>query len=299
MNSRRIIALFIVLLCLIYSNGYGDSSNKYKYRDDEFHKQEEDEILKNKEKIGNRYWVIKNDEIRFYDFPDVLAKQFYVTSTESFVVQDWVPSKYSSTSIYVSYYKIAFDSGKTAYIEAYKLDEKDYIKTEDPKIIDEKRRQEIDKIFKEIGIYKGQSLWLKYPKSELPGLTKIKIKDYKFKDDKYLPSIKCYAEGGDRDVEIDFFYDDQPKYVIAQIRETFYIKDPSPIVSKWGKRVLTAIKKGKVFIGMNKEQVRLSWGLPQEINKSGGKWGLHEQWIYGDFGPYLYFENNKLTSWQD
>jgi hypothetical protein len=68
---------------------------------------------------------------------------------------------------------------------------------------------------------------------------------------------------------------------------------------KWGKRVVQAIKDGKIFIGMTKEQVRASWGPPDRSNRSVGSWGVHEQWIYGDFGPYLYFENNKLSSWQD
>ena len=40
-----------------------------------------------------------------------------------------------------------------------------------------------------------------------------------------------------------------------------------------------------------------SWGQPDDINRSVGSWGVHEQWVYGD--EYLYFENGKLTSWQD
>lgn len=313
MNLRLIVALFIILFSFVCSNSFGDSSNKYEYSDDIWRKNEDDEILKIKEKIGGRYWVIENDFIRFYDSPDIMAKRFHMTSTESFVVQDWVPSEHSTSKIttiegishekYLSFYKIIFESGKTAYIQASELDgsalRAKYIKTEDPKVTDEKNRQEVTDLLKEIGIAKGQSLWLKYPRSGLPGLTKIILNNYELKDDKYLPSIKFYVEAGNRDVEIEFICYGQPKNAISEIRDAVHVNDPSAVVSKWGKRVLTAIKEGNVFIGMTKEQTRASWGLPQEINKSGGEWGIHEQWIYGDFGPYLYFENNKLTSWQD
>jgi hypothetical protein len=40
-----------------------------------------------------------------------------------------------------------------------------------------------------------------------------------------------------------------------------------------------------------------SWGEPNKVNRTVGKWGVNEQWVYDD--TYLYFENGKLTSWQD
>ena len=42
--------------------------------------------------------------------------------------------------------------------------------------------------------------------------------------------------------------------------------------------------------------VILSWGKPRNINRSIGKWGVHEQWVYPN--RYLYFENGILTSLQ-
>jgi len=63
---------------------------------------------------------------------------------------------------------------------------------------------------------------------------------------------------------------------------------------KWGKLV----DEGKIQLGMTKEMVEDSWGKPDDINRSVGSWGVHEQWIYSS-GTYLYFENSKLTSWQD
>ena len=72
-----------------------------------------------------------------------------------------------------------------------------------------------------------------------------------------------------------------------------------------------AILEGKVGVGMTPEQVIASWGRPHDINRNVGSWGVNEQWVYGYmkfYGSgargfvsthYLYFENGRLTSWQD
>lgn len=59
-----------------------------------------------------------------------------------------------------------------------------------------------------------------------------------------------------------------------------------------------AILKGEVLMGMSLADAEASWGKPKDINRSAGSWGLHEQWVYS-LKVYLYFENGKLTSWQD
>jgi len=63
---------------------------------------------------------------------------------------------------------------------------------------------------------------------------------------------------------------------------------------KWGK----LIDEGKIQLGMTKEMVEDSWGKPNDIRRSVGSWGVHEQWIYGDY-VYIYIENDIVTSWQD
>ena len=71
----------------------------------------------------------------------------------------------------------------------------------------------------------------------------------------------------------------------------------NPIKKEWDKDIINLIKSQKIKIGMTKEQVLISWGEPDSKNRSVGSWGVHEQWVYGK--KYLYFENNKLTSFQD
>lgn len=54
-----------------------------------------------------------------------------------------------------------------------------------------------------------------------------------------------------------------------------------------------------LIIGMGSEEARRVWGKPDNINSTSGSWGVHEQWVYGLTRTYLYFENGKLTSWQE
>ena len=81
--------------------------------------------------------------------------------------------------------------------------------------------------------------------------------------------------------------------------KTYFEENP-----KLSDDIKRCILNKKIRIGMTKEQVLLSWGRPCEygscINKTVGAWGVHEQWVYSSpYGPYLYFENGVLTSWQD
>ncbi len=70
------------------------------------------------------------------------------------------------------------------------------------------------------------------------------------------------------------------------------------LTRKYGASSAKLILQGKVRIGMTKNMCRDSWGEPEDINKSSGSFGLHEQWVYGT-SSYLYFENGILTSIQN
>lgn len=81
-------------------------------------------------------------------------------------------------------------------------------------------------------------------------------------------------------------------------------------IAKFPQKIQQLILAKKISLGMTKEQVRLSWGSPKDINRSAGSWGVHEQWVYGPYSisnrsiyigrdSYVYFENGILTGWQD
>lgn len=82
----------------------------------------------------------------------------------------------------------------------------------------------------------------------------------------------------------------------SRFEEVFFTADPK-IIYKWSSEVWTAIEENKVFIGMTAEQARMSWGKPEEINKTTTDNVKHEQWVYS--GSYLYFDNGMLTTIQN
>jgi hypothetical protein len=62
-------------------------------------------------------------------------------------------------------------------------------------------------------------------------------------------------------------------------------------------RAKQAIFKRQIFVGMSSDEAEASWGAPERKHRSVGSWGIHEQWVYGN--QYLYFEDGKLSSWQE
>lgn len=72
----------------------------------------------------------------------------------------------------------------------------------------------------------------------------------------------------------------------------------------WSEDNCQRMAEEKIWIGMEKNQLYLSWGVPSDKNNTVGSWGVHTQWVYGDFGPYVYLEGKDedslvVTSWQD
>lgn len=70
------------------------------------------------------------------------------------------------------------------------------------------------------------------------------------------------------------------------------------LINKYGKIKGQKVFDGYIWLGMTKKMVKESWGIPNDINKTVGSWGVHEQWVYSN-NKYIYIENGVLTSWQD
>ena len=69
------------------------------------------------------------------------------------------------------------------------------------------------------------------------------------------------------------------------------------LVHTWELSVSEKVSAGVIGLGMTCEQVKLSWGPPDDVHRTVGSWGVHEQWVYRS--QYIYFENGVVTSWQD
>ena len=65
----------------------------------------------------------------------------------------------------------------------------------------------------------------------------------------------------------------------------------------YGKSVGKVIARGSVKIGFTTEQCIDAWGDPESINTTTTRYGVEEQWVYGN--QFLYFKNGKLSAIQD
>ena len=83
-----------------------------------------------------------------------------------------------------------------------------------------------------------------------------------------------------------------------QNKEEALIAKEKEFLRKYGKSTYDKLKRGDYWIGMTEEMARMSLGNPNDINSSSGIWGVHEQWVY-EIGINLYFENGKLSSYQN
>jgi len=83
-----------------------------------------------------------------------------------------------------------------------------------------------------------------------------------------------------------------------QKKENELVERKAYLMRKFGNLITNKILEGRIWIGMTKGMAIESQGKPNDVNRTVGKWGVHEQWIY-PYNIYLYFENGNLTSWQD
>ncbi|TFF32177.1 hypothetical protein [Mucilaginibacter psychrotolerans] len=83
-----------------------------------------------------------------------------------------------------------------------------------------------------------------------------------------------------------------------RITDGFFLKDPV-LTYHLTPSLIKTIKKGDVYIGMNKNIVLLIEGEPEKINRSTNAYTVHEQWVYSNHTKYYYFDNGKLTNIQD
>lgn len=66
---------------------------------------------------------------------------------------------------------------------------------------------------------------------------------------------------------------------------------------KWSAVVTRSVIARRIRFGMTRQQVLLSWGEPDDINRTAIPGQLSEQWAYGE--RYIYFTNGVVTAWQD
>lgn len=66
---------------------------------------------------------------------------------------------------------------------------------------------------------------------------------------------------------------------------------------EWSDETIGVVACRRIQMGMDAAQVRAALGAPDDINRSVGSFGVHEQWVYD--GIYVYLEDGVVTSWQN
>lgn len=134
----------------------------------------------------------------------------------------------------------------------------------------------------------------------IPNNTIFDCKDVTFLEDKYYSMVyilhnDTYGDFYAKEYGFKTLFITYDKYLAEQKADQQRKKQ---LIAKYGQRNGQLIFDGKVRIGFTKAMCKAAWGEPEDINKTSGSWGVHEQWVYRD-GSYLYFENGKLTSIQN
>lgn len=124
------------------------------------------------------------------------------------------------------------------------------------------------------------------------------------------PSYTPSTNSSDVDGALAGRANETPEQRIARIRER-KVGDCTPPLKwvrnrinknpEWPDHIIAHSTCNSVIIGMTKEQAIAAWGRPQDINRTLGSFGVHEQWVYGEYGErgYLYFEDGILTTVQN
>jgi len=87
--------------------------------------------------------------------------------------------------------------------------------------------------------------------------------------------------------------DKTPDEMRALLKDLAYTLWPLPIQMD--------VLRGQIRTGFTPEQVILSWGKPDHINKTRTLVGVHEQWVYGENpfpNTFVYIENGEVKSWE-
>jgi hypothetical protein len=68
-------------------------------------------------------------------------------------------------------------------------------------------------------------------------------------------------------------------------------------VLKYGEDIGQRVAYKQIWKGMTDEMVRDGWGEPDKIDRNVEKWGVFEQWYFGNIT--FFFRDRKLTDWDE
>jgi hypothetical protein len=92
---------------------------------------------------------------------------------------------------------------------------------------------------------------------------------------------------------------DWETFPFHQFRYCWWQGDPLAEHPGWPDAMKQAIRNGDVVPGMDAAMVRLSWGKPKQVSKTGFAKGPDELWVYGEPHLAVVFEDGVVTGFKD
>lgn len=254
------------------------------------------ETFRNNNSITNRYNLIKfykqQDGYLFYHLGEVrlpiLIMSYIDKIKSSYVGKKFISKKSMSRNDFVNYDKWISDK------EMVNINNGEHIKIENEYVFTcvDLSLMNSDTEFKQPYLIFKDSLsnefrvaFMEYAGSDYNFTKRLEIKDF-YNENEYNNLLAIREQKRIKQLEQE------------KLENELYIKRKNEIIIKYGKSISDLILSGKVRIGFTKQMCIESWGMPEDINKTTGNYGTHEQWVYGN-GNYLYFENGKLTAIQN
>ncbi len=111
--------------------------------------------------------------------------------------------------------------------------------------------------------------------------------DYAIKNEDELQKLSdfeiCKAYSTTRDVLVA--YGGTPKKIKKELERRKLFTE----------REYELIRKRRVPIGANELMIIASWGIPEQINTTTTKYGVHKQWVY-NLRSYIYTDDGIVTA---
>ena len=107
-------------------------------------------------------------------------------------------------------------------------------------------------------------------------------------EDKYYELSLFFEDGTTAGVKYD--KEINPTGASFILTETYF-----NLLAQYGLKMAKCAVRSKICVGMPEELLLLSWGQPDEINRSSTN--ENDQWVY--YNQYVYVKNGIITAWSD
>lgn len=130
------------------------------------------------------------------------------------------------------------------------------------------------------------------PLSKVPNLQPLRIIDARYNGEVDRVILKLQLPDGRFGIVATPYDESRGSTILSRIARGFLVQIPTDLTA----REIAAIQEHKIFRGMSRRAVTLSWGSPGKVNDWGGG---GKQLVYDDGHQLVYIDTNGVvTDWQ-